>query len=452
MSISDLPPELYRIIASNITDRPTLLSLLRTSRYLSIEAERSLYHTFDNIHDVKRQTLFLQRVVDCPRLARFVRSYRIHSTHSTASEALRTFCNSTPCATRESQIFLFWTLFPVALRLFVNLKVLTFHSGSPYDGGPDVLPMARFLRGCPFQLETLEWGWYTPNEPRDLLPFLATQQHLHNISLRGWDAEAFPGPAEYTSTLNNHAVADFDTDSAEESGGETSLDVLRRTRSGRSLVVSSPAQQPDSPSLSRSKKSKSYHCSLSALTGCLGVIRAFLPGHRITHLRWLSDLDDPWNEAPGFSLDTPGFADSLRQIQYLHFGTWFARPGLGILAPYLSQVIFLELTDVDKHSTATTDIDNPIPLGFGRKWRRDRDRDGDGEEDSRMLTSKLFRTCVSLQMIDIALEPSRRRCVVEGKSCCLYTRWRRDAGLVDSRLAIHDDWPDIALQDELASI
>ncbi|KAF5372398.1 hypothetical protein D9757_011622 [Collybiopsis confluens] len=337
MLLTDLPPELHQIITNNIPDQASLCSLLRTCHSLYFEAERSLYHTFDDIRSLKRQVLFLQRVTECPRLARLVRVYRIQPAPP-GSEALMTFCG-TPSSSSlyipSSTARLFWTLLPIAFHLFVNLRVLALHSSTPYDGGAAILPTSRFLRGCSFQLETLEWGWYTPNEPRDLLPFLATQQHLRNISLRGWDAETFPGPAEYSSRIHQiHQHHPAHSDSAVHTKDNTQQITRRSTSHSQDF-----AEESDS---------ESYHCGLSVLTGPQGAVKAFLPGHKITHLRWLADLDDPWCEGPGFDPDSPELIGSFKQIKFLKFGAWFARPSLGILAPYLGQLIFLELTDVDK--------------------------------------------------------------------------------------------------------
>jgi hypothetical protein len=200
-----IPLELYRPIVETISDRNTLLSLLLTSRHLSTEAERILYRNvqcgddsmWSDSTNVVSQTLFFRTVIDCPRVARLVWRYYYISNIFIADDDP------------------YWTLFPVALRALVNLKELGFGRG----GG---VPTAHVLRGCTFQLVSLEWE--CRNDENELSVFLTGQEALEQLRV-DWRGECARPPA---SALQN----------------------------------------------------------LSCLAGTSGTIQAFLPGRTITRLRW----------------------------------------------------------------------------------------------------------------------------------------------------------------------
>lgn len=168
----DLPTELYRPIIGFVRDRATLLSLLFTSHLVNTEAERSLYYRFEHVQNVQSQVLFLQRVLDCPRVAQYVYSYKFEI----------------DWRTKFGTQHIFWDLLPKALQAFVNLKVLQFRT----NGG---MPVKGLLDGCTFQLEHCHWRCHS--DEAQMQVFLESQTKLKCLSLGGWDEEKFSAPSNY---------------------------------------------------------------------------------------------------------------------------------------------------------------------------------------------------------------------------------------------------------------
>jgi hypothetical protein len=200
-----IPLELYRPIVE-VSDRNTLLSLLLASRHLSTEAERMLYRNvqWSSDSDVVSRKLFFQTVIDYPRVARLVRRY---------------YCFSNIFIADDDP---YWTLFSTALRALVNLKELGFRR----RGGT---PTAHVLRGCTFQLVSLEWLCRT--DENELSVFLTGQEALERLRVY-WREECAGPPA---SALQN----------------------------------------------------------LTSLGEISSTIRTFLPGRTITRLRWQPNFDEP---------------------------------------------------------------------------------------------------------------------------------------------------------------
>ncbi|KAF9000347.1 hypothetical protein BDZ89DRAFT_699404 [Hymenopellis radicata] len=150
---SRIPLELYRPIVECVSDRRTLLSLALSSQDLNVEAERVLYRTINNVHDVQSYTHILRHLTSCPRVARLVR--HIHF-------ILRSYVGD------DHE---FWQLLPTALRSLPNLKTLVFR-------GVGECRAAQLPSDCAFQLEYLDW--WCPSS--DVSSFLASQRHLKTVS------------------------------------------------------------------------------------------------------------------------------------------------------------------------------------------------------------------------------------------------------------------------------
>ncbi|PBK97699.1 hypothetical protein ARMGADRAFT_1009649 [Armillaria gallica] len=164
-----LPVDLYRCIVEHYSqeDRGTLLALLFTSRAFNYEAERILYQSFNNFCNITTQTLFLNRVISCPRVAKFVRSYKLFITFSI--EPLSDFL----------------TLLHTAFLALVELKYLGFRT----LGGSSA---AQILTGCTFQLEELDWDCSCDEQL--LIDFLSTQKSLKSF-ISCWDPSRIPPPS-----------------------------------------------------------------------------------------------------------------------------------------------------------------------------------------------------------------------------------------------------------------
>lgn len=154
-----LPLELYRPVVDHLTDRSTLLSLMLTCWVFHAEAERKLYHQFQE-ESLETQRLFIRTVANSPSKAALIRSY--------------TFFN---CRARDDDPF--WPLFRDFLLAAVNLKELGFGRKS------NKLPCSDFLDGCTFQLEVLRWHCHHWDEA-SLRPFLAKQPAIRSLSVRNW--------------------------------------------------------------------------------------------------------------------------------------------------------------------------------------------------------------------------------------------------------------------------
>ncbi|TFK35703.1 hypothetical protein BDQ12DRAFT_737413 [Crucibulum laeve] len=157
-----IPPELLRPLINHIDsdDRPTLLSLMKSSRSLRFEAERLLYRRIVS-SDVQLQTSFLNCIILSPRLARLVEKYSLVNPRIIED------------TTKES----FFQLLSIGLQEMTNLKHLNFRE---YSGQPS----AHILRNCVFQLESLDWGCHSESE---IDVFLSGQKALRRLSIE-WDA------------------------------------------------------------------------------------------------------------------------------------------------------------------------------------------------------------------------------------------------------------------------
>ncbi|KAG7443033.1 uncharacterized protein BT62DRAFT_935355 [Guyanagaster necrorhizus] len=174
-----LSVDLYRCIVEYYTqeDRRTLLSLMFTSRAFNYEAERILYRSFNNFSDITTQTLFLNRVISCPRVAKFVRSYKLFITFTIDSELLSEFL----------------TLLHTAFLALVELKYLGFRT----LGGSSA---AQVLTGCTFQLEELDWDCSC--DEHLLINFLSTQKSLQSFA-SCWDPSHIPPPPDIVPFLTS---------------------------------------------------------------------------------------------------------------------------------------------------------------------------------------------------------------------------------------------------------
>lgn len=115
------------------------------------------------------------------------------------------------------------------------------------------------------------------------------------------------------------------------------------------------------------------------LTGHYSAVHAFLPGRDITHLQWITDLDDPMDASTG--LDAGRLAHSLRKLISLKFGgyfprwvlcTWYqpilSRPHLRNISVHLENLVFLESIGPEKVQTLTFVV---LFLLIGnQEWRR----------------------------------------------------------------------------------
>ncbi|KAF9077662.1 hypothetical protein BDP27DRAFT_1413366 [Rhodocollybia butyracea] len=345
----NLPAELYRPIVGYVKDCATLLSLLLTSHLLNAEAERSLYYKFEHVHNVRSQVLFLQRAVDCPRVAQYVHSYKFEM----------------DWRTNIGTKHIFWNLLPKAWRAFVNLKILHFRT----NGG---MVVEGLLSGCTFQLEHCHWRCRTDEAQMQI--FLESQTKLKCLSLCGWDDENFLAPS-------NHD------------------------------------KQPD----------------LRQLAGSYGVIHAFLPGRHITHVEWISDMEDPWDIATG--LDVAGLASSLRKLRSLKLGG----PPLCVISDHLTNLVFLELVGYDSpeiEDQAIFTLSSLKVLRISIQWGLRNTY----VTNPRGHATKMFAKSRSLQIIEIE-EESTRNCV--GNRVQQYGRWERDIGLVNKWFAQIEMWPAI---------
>ncbi|KAJ4482150.1 hypothetical protein J3R30DRAFT_3699477 [Lentinula aciculospora] len=345
----DFPVELYRPIIGYIGHRATLLSLLLTSRQLNAEAERSLYFKFEHVHNVQTQVLFLQRVVDCPRVARLVHSYRFEIDWRTNFGAEH----------------IFWVLLPQALRAFVNLRTLQFRT----NGGT---PIKGLLDGCTFQLEHCYWHCHS-DEPQ-MRTFLRTQRSLKSLGLGGWNATLFPAPPDQS-------------------------------------------EQPD----------------FREVAGCYGVLNAFLPGRRITHARWVPDLDDPWDVSTG--LDVVGLASSFQKLKYLKLGGYFMRPHLCSISEHLTSLVFLELMGYDEMEDVSV-FALPLlkVLRISIRWGLSKM----SIADPSARTEEIFTGSKSLQFIELEEESTYS----DRNKTQQYSRWERGVGLVN-HCTTPEMWPDV---------
>ncbi|KAK0464524.1 uncharacterized protein EV420DRAFT_1638075 [Desarmillaria tabescens] len=175
----NLPVDLYRCIVEHYSqeDRGTLLSLMLTSRAFNYEAERILYRSFNNFCNITTQKLFLNRVISCPRVAKFVRSYKLFITFTIES------------------LSEFLTLLHTAFLAFDELKYLGFRT----LGGSSA---AQILAGCTFQLEELDWDCSCDE---DLIKFLSTQKSLKSF-VSCWD----PFPYSSTTFLPGRKITNLD--------------------------------------------------------------------------------------------------------------------------------------------------------------------------------------------------------------------------------------------------
>lgn len=180
------PNELYRPILLHIDPidrRKTLSSVALACRFLNSEAVPQLYHSFVEVDDPRTQVLFFKTVTSSPRLAQLVHTYvwRIGTYFSHKHE--------------------FWTLLPLALRSFVNLKELRFRT----HGGT---PAGHILRDCTFQLTHLDWD--NRSDEAELLPFLSTQHCIKSLLIH-WSTPNSPDmPSSVLQSLRSLS-GDFTT-------------------------------------------------------------------------------------------------------------------------------------------------------------------------------------------------------------------------------------------------
>ncbi|KAJ3817477.1 hypothetical protein F5880DRAFT_54578 [Lentinula raphanica] len=345
------PVELYRPVVGYVRDRDTLRTLLLTSRHMNVEAEWSLYFRFDNVHNVKTQVLFLQRIVDCPRVARIVNSYRFEIDWRT------NFDND----------HIFWTLLPQALRAMVNLKTLQFRT----NGG---MPRLGLLDGCTFQLE--HCLWHCHSDEIQMQRFLQTQHRLKSLSMGGWNSDRFPAPT-------NHS------------------------------------EQPD----------------LKELCGSYGVIHAFLPGRDVTYVRWVPDLDDPWDTSTG--MDTEGLAASFQKVKFLRLGGYFMRPHLCSISTNFTSLVFLEVMGYDdKEDASVFALPSLKMLRISVRWGLNKVAITNPSE----RTEELFAGSKSLEFVDIEEEPTYKG----NYRIPRYSRWKRGSGSVGVfDVDVEESWPSI---------
>ncbi|KAJ3747279.1 hypothetical protein DFH05DRAFT_791409 [Lentinula detonsa] len=343
------PVELYQPVVGYVRDRVTLRNLLLASRCLNVEAEWSLYFKFEHVHNAQTQVLFLQRVIDCPRVARYVNSYRFEIDWRTNLDSDH----------------IFWKLLPQALHAMGNLKILQFrtHGGMPING---------LLDGCTFQLEYCHWHCHS--DEMQMQAFLQTQRKLKCLSLGGWDT-SFSAPS-------NHS------------------------------------EQPD----------------LREVTGCYGVIHAFLPGRDITHVRWVPDLDDPWDVNTG--LDAAGLAPAFQKLKFLKLGGYFMRPHLCSISEHLTSLVFLELMGYDKmEDVSIFALPSLKILRISIRWGLNKM----AIADPQTRTEEIFAGSKSLRFIEIEEESTYR----DYNRIQQYSRWKRGESLVDRYHVTDETWPSI---------
>ncbi|KAL0956609.1 hypothetical protein HGRIS_002746 [Hohenbuehelia grisea] len=163
MTYPSLPVEIFLAILSHISDRPTLLSLLRTCGDFREEVERVLYRVlFTNTLEVGKRTLLLTRLRETPRLAQYVRCFAL----------------SVPDATDPPDPVL-----TVPIHLMTNLDDLRVLIG------PN-LSTADMQRNCHDQLKHLTWAVGNDHIPT---AFLERQRRLVSLKLI-FDDETAPLP------------------------------------------------------------------------------------------------------------------------------------------------------------------------------------------------------------------------------------------------------------------
>ncbi|TFK58442.1 hypothetical protein BDN72DRAFT_84658 [Pluteus cervinus] len=142
-----------------------------------------------------------------------------------------------------------------------------------HGGGPSA---SKILPNCTFQLDSLNWEC---NSDEDfLIKFLATQPRIRKLSLApSWG-----------------------------------LDTFREVP---------PTYLPD----------------LEQCCGGHGVLRSFLPNHRITRVRWIPDLEEPLRPDPIV------LSHINQSVKMLSFGGYFGRMELPLIATHLQSLEFLEL-------------------------------------------------------------------------------------------------------------
>ncbi|KAF5389331.1 hypothetical protein D9757_003534 [Collybiopsis confluens] len=235
-------------------------------------------------------------------------------------------------------------------------------------------PIEGLLDGCTFQLEDLHWHCHS--DELKIQSFLPTQRGLRRLSLGGWDDTRFSAP-------------------------------------------SSNAGQPD----------------FRELAGSYGVVHAFLPGREITRLRWVPDLDDPWDTSTG--LDIEGLATSLEKLKYLSFGGYFTRPHLCSISDHLSSLFYLELMGYDRQE------DESVCSLPSLKWLRISIRWGLSQSsisDPQERTVQMFTCSKSLQTIEVQEEAKFDN---HGNKIHSYNRWDRNLGLVRKFDEQTEMWPEV---------
>ncbi|KAJ3849560.1 hypothetical protein EV368DRAFT_85437 [Lentinula lateritia] len=233
-------------------------------------------------------------------------------------------------------------------------------------------PVNGLLDGCTFQLEHCHWHCHS-DEPQ-VQTFLRTQKSLRSLSLGGWDDTRFPAPSDQN-------------------------------------------EQPE----------------FREVAGSYGVIHAFLPGRDITRVRWVPDLDDPWDISTG--LDVVGLSPSFQKLKFLKLGGYFMRPHLCSISEHLTSLVFLELMGYDKMEDASVFALPSIKvLRISIRWGLNKI----AIEDPQARAEEIFAGSKSLQYIEIEEESTYR----DHNKIQQYSRWGRDVGMVN-RCTTDEIWPSL---------
>ncbi|KIY51235.1 hypothetical protein FISHEDRAFT_70878 [Fistulina hepatica ATCC 64428] len=167
LAVEPAAPAFYHegLVLHHVNDRSTLLELMVTSSAMYPEAERRLYHAFDQKCYASDRELHAQLRILC-----------IEHWHEPAERR--------KCHHAEDETY--YGLFSSALEAMVNLENLSF--GSACD-----VAFGRVLHGCTFQLHTLIWN--SSHAEVDLARFLPKQAHLRYLGRLLWKQECPPLPS-----------------------------------------------------------------------------------------------------------------------------------------------------------------------------------------------------------------------------------------------------------------
>ena len=154
-----LPVELYRPIVQNLTSSTDLYPLLFVSRALHVEAERAIYDTvvLRFLPETDSEDSVVERLADCPRVAKLVHTFNIHSTIG---------------GTQSRDYTSFWRAVQRALQSMTDLLYLNIEDSLSI---PPYGPNDCLLWNCSFRLRTLGFG--TIESPHfDILQSFITQE------------------------------------------------------------------------------------------------------------------------------------------------------------------------------------------------------------------------------------------------------------------------------------